>query len=355
MGTMTDTHDQAFPEGQMPADNDRIGQLLRLAGPREAVPPERALRVKAAVRARWRQQTRARSQRITMGWSLGALATAALVLVGVRLAVRDDSRVESPQPAIATLEILSGTVRVVPALEGGAAEPVSLQMGDSIRAGSSVDTTRGGRAALRLPGGVSVRIASDTRLTLVSQVIIILEEGAIYVHSGGGREAGALEVRTTLGVARDIGTRFEIRIDGSALRVRVREGLVQLTQGRQSHDAKAGDELTLNQNGGVVRRTVPVYGADWKWTVDLARPFELEGRSLRDFLEWICDENGWQLRFADSAVERHAETTILHGSIEGLTPEEALAAVLPTSEVDHQLANGVLRIWLSSAGTKSSR
>ena len=55
---------------------------------------------------------------------------------------------------------------------------------------------------------------------------------------------------------------------------------------------------------------------------------------MRDFLDWIAGENGWQLRFADSAVEQKSQTTILHGSIKGLTPEEALAAVLPTSGVD---------------------
>jgi hypothetical protein len=144
-----------------------------------------------------------------------------------------------------------------------------------------------------------------------------------------------------------------VRFNGSALRVRVRDGLVQLSQSRESHDAHPGDELTLDGNGTIVRRTVPGYGADWAWVVALAHPFDLEGRSLRDFLDWITRENGWQLRFADAAVEEKARTTILHGSIKGLTPGEALAAVLPTSGVEHQLANGVLLIRLAAEGTKN--
>ena len=78
----------------------------------------------------------------------------------------------------------------------------------------------------------------------------------------------------------------------------------------------------------------------------------LEGRSLRDFLLWIAGENGWQLRYADAAVEEKASTTILHGSIQGLTPEEALSAVLPTSGVAHRLENGVLLIRLAVGDTK---
>jgi ferric-dicitrate binding protein FerR (iron transport regulator) len=320
---MTDTHEP---------DRDQIGPLLRLAGPREAVPSERAARVKAAVHAEWRRRTRARSQRITIGWSLGALATAALVLVGVRLAVRDNATVTSPQPVIATVETVSG--------------PVFFRIGDGIRAGSALDTTAGGRAALRLAGGAAVRVDSGTRLQFASETTLVLDRGAVYIDSDDAADPGHLEVRTRLGVARDVGTRFEVRVDGVAVRVRVRDGLVQLTRGQQSHDAKPGEELTLDEGGSVGRRTVPAFGADWAWVAALARPFELEGRLLREFLDWICEENGWQLRFADGASERRAATTILHGSIEGLTPEEALAAVMPTTGVENQLKDGILSIRL---------
>jgi ferric-dicitrate binding protein FerR (iron transport regulator) len=313
MGTMTDKHEQAFPDGQLPEDSDHIGRLLRLAGPREAVPSERALRVKAAVRAHWRQQTHARSQRITIGWSLGALAAAAMVLIGVRLTIRDDATVGSPAPTVATLEALSGAARLVPPSDTGVAERVSFQVGDTIRAGSGVDTTTGGRAALRLADGAAVRVDSGTRLQLLSGTTLHLDEGALYVDSGAARGTSAIEVRTKLGVARDIGTRFEVRLDGSAIRVRVRDGLVQLTQGRQSHDAKPGDELTLDENGRVVRRVVPVYGADWAWAAALARSFELEGRSLREFLDWVCEENGGH----DNPARLHSGADAGRGALGG--------------------------------------
>jgi len=349
---MSDQREPGFPKRPLPDDGDYIGPLLRLAGPREAVPADRMRRVKAAVRAEWRHQTRVRSRRIALGWSLGVCVAAALVLLGVRLAVRDDPAVQSPRHDLATIEALSGAVRLVSSSER-AAEPTLFQIGDPIREGDGVDTTSGGLAALRLAGGASVRVDQGTRLRLLSEATLALDEGTIYVDAGGTRGARTLEVRTAVGVARDIGTRFEVRFIGSALRVRVRDGLVRLSQSRQSHDANPGDELTLDGNGSVVRRTVPVHGADWAWAVALARPFDLEGRSLRDFLDWIAGENGWQLRFADSTVEQNSLTTILHGSIQGLTPDEALSAVLPTVGVEHRLENGVLLIQPSAGGTNN--
>ena len=327
---------------------DQIGPLLRLAGPREAVPADRMRRVKAAVHAEWRQQSRARSRRVIIGWSVGALAAAALLLIGVRLGVREDT--VAPARTVATIEAVSGAAGVTLASEG--AEPTPLQAGAGIREGDGVDTTRGGRAALRLAGGASLRVDQGTRFRLTSGSEITLEEGSIYIDSGKDLGDPALEVRTAVGVVRDVGTRFEVRFNGSDLRVRVRDGLVRLSQSRLSHEAKPGEELTLDGNGRIERRVVPVHGADWAWAAALAPPFDLEGRSLRDFVDWIAGENGWQVHFADAAVERKSRTTTLHGSIKDLTPEEALSAVLPASGVGHRLETGVLWILSDAGGAK---
>lgn len=347
---MSEQHETGLPAGPLSDDSDRIGPLLRMAGMREAIPEDRMRRVKVVVRAQWRQQTRARSRKIALGWALGTFAAAALVLVGVRL-VRQTPPVESARYDLATLDAVSGAVRLLASSEKGVVEPTLVQIGDHIRAGDGLDTTSGGLAGLRLPSGTSVRVDQGTKLRWLSETTLVLDQGAIYIHSGVGRDA-TLEVRTVVGRVRDIGTRFEVRLNGSALRVRVRDGLVRLSQSRQSHDATPGDELTLNGDGSVVRRTVPVYGPDWAWTLALAHPFDLEGQSLREFLNWVAGENGWQVRYADASVEEKARTTILHGSIQGLTSEESLAAVLPASGVGYRLENGVLLIQLAAGGTK---
>ena len=371
---MSEQDEPTVPGSTHMDEIDPIGPLLRLAGPREPVPVDRLERMRAAVHAEWRQQTRARSRRAAFRWSLGAVAAAALVLLGVRLTVRGGPEVPSIGPPLASLEAVNGAVRLVPATDRGTAasgtaasgtaalsgtdagrgiaERALVRVGDAVRAGDSVDTTDGGLAALRLASGVAVRVDRETRLRLLSHVTLALDAGAIYVDSGGGAAGEGLEIRTPVGVARDIGTRFEVRLRGSALRVRVRDGVVRLSQGGQSHDVTLGEELTLAVDGRVDRRTIPVFGGEWAWAASVARSFDIEGRSLREFLTWIAGENGWQLRFANEAVERTSLATTLHGSIQGLTPEEALAAVLPTVGVEHQLTDGVLLVRLAAAVSK---
>lgn len=334
-----------------PAVDDPVASVLRLAGPRAAVPPDRMRRVRAAVHDQWQQQGRARARRMAMAWSVSAVAAAALLLVGVRLAVNPGPAPQSLPAVLATIEVLSGSAHLMSSTPLGG-EPATLQVGDRLREGDGVDTTAGGPAALRLAGGASVRIDRSTRLRLLSDTSLALDQGTIYIDSGARPGDRPLEVRTPLGVARDVGTRFEVRFDGSSLRVRVRDGLVQLAQSRQSHDLGPGDELTLDGEGHIGRRLIAGHAADWAWAAALAPPFDLEGRSVLAFVEWIAGENGWQVRFADPGVERKAQTTTVHGSIRGLTSEDALAAVLLTSGLEHRLDNGVLEIRQGAGGLK---
>jgi hypothetical protein len=341
--------------GEHGADSQHIGSLLRLAGPREPVPSDRLRRVRAAVEAEWRDQVRLRARRRALGWSLAGatgLATAALVLLSVRTTgPRGVAVTDTPGVPVATMEVVTGAVQMVSAGQAGASRPPGAAprlalVGETVREGDAVETTTGGRAAMRLAGGVQVRVDRGTRLRVLSSALFVLDEGAVYVDSSG---RSSIVVRTAVGQVRDIGTAFEVRLLGDgALRVRVRDGRVQLTQSRQSFDAGRGEELTLDGSGRVGRRAVPVSGAEWAWAATVAKPFDLEGQSLRAFLDWISGDNGWELRFADAATERKSATTIVHGSIRGLTPEEALAAVLPTVGVEHELDSGVLRIRSSN-------
>ncbi len=93
--------------------------------------------------------------------------------------------------------------------------------------------------------------------------------------------------------------------------------------------AEAGDEL-LATDRGVSRRPVVGHGPDWAWAAEAGPGFALEASTLRDFLAWTAREQGLRPRFGPGA-ERRAGTTRLHGSLAGLTPSEALAAVMPTT------------------------
>ena len=189
------------------------------------------------------------------------------------------ARALAPAQPLATIEALSGAARLMSSSERAGRTGVVAGRATAFERETAWTRPGGGLAALRLASGASVRIDRGTRLRLMSETTMMLGRGD-HLRRFRQRAAGdrPLEVRTPLGVARDIGTRFEVRFDGSALRVRVRDGLVRLTQSRQSHDAKSGGRADARWKGP--RRAAPrarCMGQSWAWADALANPFESGG------------------------------------------------------------------------------
>jgi len=84
------------------------------------------------------------------------------------------------------------------------------------------------------------------------------------------------------------------------------------------------------------------------WTASLAPAFEIEGRALEPFLEHLCRERGWTLQYADAALAREASGIILHGSVDGLQPADALAVVFAASGLTHRFQRGELVVSRAS-------
>ena len=71
--------------------------------------------------------------------------------------------------------------------------------------------------------------------------------------------------------------------------------------------------------------------------------FDLDGSTLLDYLIWIAREMGYELEFETPEAERIARETILHGSID-MEPLPMLSAVMATTNLEHDLVDGVLYI-----------
>lgn len=326
------------------SDDRTVESLLRLAGPREPVPADRLNRLRAAAHADWQVHVRARRRRVAVAWSLGGVAAAAVV--GLVVLQTPDVGPPAGSAAIAaTIESLGGDVTLSGTLDG--ASPARLRVGESVPVGRDASTTAGSYAALRLPSGATLRMDEDSALHLEASDAVVLTKGAVYINAGG---PASLEVRTRFGNVRDVGTKFEVRLMPSGVRVRVREGAVQVGRDGRVHDARAGDELALDAAGAATRQAIPASDDVWAWTTAPGPVFKIEGRSLREFLDWVARENRWELRFADVAVEEKANTTTLHGSIQGLSAQQALSAVVPVSGLEHRLDRRVLSIRRAARG-----
>jgi hypothetical protein len=83
-----------------------------------------------------------------------------------------------------------------------------------------------------------------------------------------------------------------------------------------------------------------------------APPFTIENANLAQFLDWVSRETGLRWHLATPGDD--PEKVILHGSIEGLTAEEALSVVLPGSGYRYRIAEGEIRLVDSSPPSASA-
>jgi len=350
---MNQNKDETTPKALAPPHNEEeLRQLLRDAGPREAIPAGGHARIKAEVRSAWEEMVVGPQAPVRRPVRWRAVAVAATLVVAVLagwFATRD--RVAPVPRQIATVELESGA-EAVGFMDEESDGTFDVTVGDDLPAGVRLATSGGagepaGRLALRMAGGESVRLDARTRVRLASVSRLELLQGAVYVDSDPElRSDSPLEIVTPLGVVRHVGTQYEVRLDAisSTVRVRVREGNVSVRNNGDSWAARRGEELTLQTDGSVKRASVDVVGDEWMWTVAAAPVLDIEGMPLDAFLRWIARETGWSLQYEDPELERFAAEVLLHGGIEGLRPDQAVGVYVEGSGLAHRIEDGVLHL-----------
>ena len=156
-------------------------------------------------------------------------------------------------PAVPASTVVGRIVRsegVVRSLSTGTASapehPVTV--GDEIRTDTLIDTTAGGRVAVALGDDASLRVDVGSRIVMLRERVVRLEQGAVYVDSRLDQNRPIL-VQTQNGDVRDIGTQFEVRTDTSTVLIRVREGEVIVDRRGSSISARAGELLRIDRQG----------------------------------------------------------------------------------------------------------
>jgi ferric-dicitrate binding protein FerR (iron transport regulator) len=300
-----------------------LRQLFARAEPRPQPPASDTEEIRRAVLAEWDAVTRRRIWRRRAAF--GAAAAAALVTAFVYVGGGPEPGV--PTALVARVEQVQGVVTT--------ATGARLDSGSGVVAGTRVDSGEG-QIGLRLASGGSLRIAPHSRVVLVGGDEAELLAGVLYFDSEAQR-ASEFAVLTDLGRVRDIGTQFLVRLDDERLDVGVRDGFVNVIRGATSDTAGAGERLVATQATNDLRRdSVPTFGGDWEWAERLAPPFDINGRTLGEFLAWFEAQTGRTVVFADAAVERSMRPALLSGSIE-LPPMQKLSAVLATNGLTYVL------------------
>jgi len=261
-------------------------------------------------------------------------AVAAVLAIALTISVRSlrtiPSAVVAPVGVVARLQNVIGTVAVA----DEATRRIVSDGAGRIVAGEGIETAPESSASLAWGGG-TLRIDESTTVRFDSDRSLFLERGTLYVSSENGKASG-VSIGTPSGTVHDIGTQFEVRFADDGLRVRVREGRIDLQSGGAVHVAEAGMALIVADSSGAVRReSISKAGTEWGWIERAAPPMSLEGISLQAALASVAREKGLTIVWPD-ALERRASTEILHGSLP-LTTDEALEAASAAAGVSFSI------------------
>jgi FecR protein len=226
------------------------------------------------------------------------------------------------------------TIGTIARVAGGA----TVSVGQAVHSGEILRTAVGQGIGVTLPGGLSLRIAAESSLRFDESDNFTLLSGEVYADSGQQIYRDRhITIHTATGSVTDIGTQFAVQFDDDELSVAVREGKVDITGGQKTHTAVAGDKLLLRADKEVVVDQIAANDDSWEWAVALAPGFDIDNKSLLDFLKWAARETGKELVFTSDQLRMAAMKAKLYGSVSDFTPQEATESVLSTTNFDFQI------------------
>lgn len=327
---------------------DDVGRLIAQAGRRPAPGAQVHESVRAAVEAAWNASISQRKFRSRARWLSAAAVVGSLAVGLASLAVHHKSVAASD---VATFVAARGKVSVA-----GAAGRELVVAGSHLPAGTTVRTGATGFVLLTV-ASVGVRLGPHTTLRLDRSARLSLAGGRLYAQTAVPEASGpSLVVVTPFGRVSHLGTQFQLLVASAGMDVSVRSGSVKVTE----HNGRVqvltrGEGVDVTPGGAVHRVAVSPYGASWAWANTLEPDFPIDGRSLADFLAWYTRETGLKLVLLGGMTAAAVAHTTLSGSVVGLTPNQALAAVMATTGLEYDMSvPGELRIRMRGAGARGT-
>ncbi len=224
-----------------------------------------------------------------------------------------------------------------------------MRAGQSFRTGFTLRAPTGVRVVLAHKSGFQIRLDEDSTLAFVDVGVVRLDRGAMYVETPqtGQSRGAALAVVTPWGRVTHVGTRFEVRVSGEGLRIRVRDGAARFTpdHGRFA-TVSAGEQLNYRAGRIQVSHGLSPVGDAWNWVDRTCPVFSIEKRTLLDALLWFSHEGGYRLELASPSARARAAEVVLHGDVSGLTPREAIEVVLSGTPLRYEVVADQVRVSL---------
>lgn len=340
-------NEQSHKRERSDRDEKTMARLLCLAGERTEVPTDIQARVFERVEKEWlasstppheaqvyksvelewrRTSSRFSGKRRLLAYALAASAVLAVGLIWQSM---------PPEPAIVPVVSRVGTVAKV---VGGQSTGTLPAIGQDIFPGDRLNTGAGEGLSLRLSHGESFRLGDSTTVLVSDRNQFRLIRGRVYADTGEFiYKDRSLVIETDMGTVTDVGTQFAVVTADNQLDVAVREGRVDVGNGDSDLVTLAGERMQLTRGEQAVYSEVAAHDPMWSWATQLAPSFEIENKSLLNFLRWVARETGRELVFEDNELLMAAMRTSLHGSVSDLTPTEAIESVMTTTAFRYRI------------------
>lgn len=324
-------------------DDETMARLLRMAGPRSPIPEDVEARVYARVQNEWHASSKPPESaqvyaKVHRQWKkatprswLRRLAMPVAIAAAVVLTIAVVMQPSPPVPA-------SLPVATVARVAGDNTSGLLPAVGHAVFPGEQLSTGAGQKLSLVLDNAASLRIDEQSVLLVEAKDQFRLVQGRVYADTGDFLYRDRqLVIATSMGTVTDIGTQFSVGLADDLIEVAVREGRVDVDGIAEQFVTVAGERLRVHRRDGATTDVLPAHDAYWDWTAALAPEFEIENKSLLDFLRWAARETGRELDFESNELRMSAMRTDLHGSVSDFDPLEAVESVLVTTNFNYRI------------------
>ena len=325
-------------------DDGEIELLLREAGERIQPTPEMSQSVYGAVHSEWQSVVaqRTRRKRLTQ-WSMAAGVAA--IAVGALLFFRFSAApllAPGPMASIVKIQSSAGKGNFQISANDGKTWRDTVA-GEMLTSGNVVRTDSTTRVAVDFGGGRSVRMNAGTRVELLAANEVRLDHGSIYVDAAASHHT-PLTIQTVFGIVEHLGTQYQVQVTPDRMTISVREGRVAVAVRSNTSQIAANERGVYAEHGEIAREPIGSHDPIWLWAMQAAPTFNIDNQTLTSFLDWVARETGRRVIYASPEARAKAEQLILRGSVDGMNPAQALAAVLATTQFAYSESDTVIEI-----------
>ena len=315
-----------------------IEKLLSQMGSRTEPSPKQSAKNKIAVKQHWQKIVRQKQRQRRYIWAVAA----SLVLVAT-LAIYNFTSMETNPSAALVAQVLSSQEGVQ--IKSSNDEWSQLQNDAKININSTIKTNNS-TVSLQWNDGSEIRLAANTEV-LLQHELINLHHGSIYHDTDKTNVADPLVIVTQYGQAEHIGTRYLVSETAQNMTVAVRSGQVRIAPKtgptiQQNSVLKPNQMVLITSAGPSAITDIKPHAGIWEWTFQAQADFDLNNKSLFQFVQWFTYQTGLKVDWQD--VENASKRVRLQGSIKHMSSQQALDTVFYSTQYTYQINNGVLQI-----------